>query len=270
MSGKVTTMFDIRELLRHLREGRSARAIHRALGLGRPTIAKYRRWAEQEGLLSGPLPSLAEVQARLQVSLPPAPPQTVSSVEPHRAVVLDLLARGLEIEALYQRLRENHGFTGKYSAVWRFVRKLEPQRAEATVRVEVPPGTEAQVDFGDAGRMFDPVQQKLRRAWAFVMTLSWSRHQYVEFVFDQRVPTWLSLHRHALEFFGGVPQRIVLDRFASKPPSCRPAWMIRRSSAPTATAPSTMTSSSAPAARPRPNTRARSRAAACTTSSATS
>jgi transposase len=204
-------MFDIRELLRHLREGRSARAIHRALGLGRPTIAKYRRWAEQEGLLSGPLPSLAEVQARLQASLPPAPPQTVSSVEPHRAAVLDLLARGLEIEALYQRLREDHGFTGKYSAVWRFVRKLEPQRPEATVRVEVPPGTEAQVDFGDAGRMFDPVQQKLRRAWAFVMTLSWSRHQYVEFVFDQRVPTWLTLHRHALEFFGGTPQRIVLD-----------------------------------------------------------
>lgn len=211
MSGKVTTMFDLRELLRHLREGHSTRAIHRALGLGRPTIAKYRRWAEQEGLLSGPLPSLAELQARLQTTLPPPPPQTVSTVAPHRAVVLDLLARGLEIEAIHQRLREDHGFEGKYAAVWRFVRKLEPPRPDVTVRVEVQPGEEAQVDFGDAGLMFDPVQQKLRRAWAFVMTLSWSRHQYVEFVFDQRVATWLELHRHALEFFGGTPNRIVLD-----------------------------------------------------------
>ena len=34
---------------------------------------------------------------------------------------------------------------------------------------------------------------------------------YVEFVFDQKIPTWLLCHQHAFEFFGGVPQRVVLD-----------------------------------------------------------
>jgi len=43
------------------------------------------------------------------------------------------------------------------------------------------------------------------------MTLSWSRHQYVEFVFDQKVETWLRLHRNAFSFFGGVPKRVVID-----------------------------------------------------------
>jgi hypothetical protein len=43
------------------------------------------------------------------------------------------------------------------------------------------------------------------------MTLSWSRHQYVEFVFDQKVETWLSLPCHAFDFFGGVPPRVVID-----------------------------------------------------------
>ena len=43
------------------------------------------------------------------------------------------------------------------------------------------------------------------------MTLAWSRHQYVEFVFSQRVETWLELHRRAFEFFGGVPYRLVID-----------------------------------------------------------
>ena len=43
------------------------------------------------------------------------------------------------------------------------------------------------------------------------MTVSWSRHQYVEFVFDQKLPTWLLLHRHAFEWLGGVPERVVLD-----------------------------------------------------------
>ena len=41
-----------------------------------------------------------------------------------------------------------------------------------------------------------------------VMTLAWSRHQYVEFVRDQTVATWLGCHRRAFETFGGVPSRI--------------------------------------------------------------
>lgn len=67
------------------------------------------------------------------------------------------------------------------------------------------------MDFGYAGYMLDPASGQARRTWAFVMTLANSRHQYVEFVFDQQVGTWLECHRHAFEFFGGVPQRVVLD-----------------------------------------------------------
>ena len=43
------------------------------------------------------------------------------------------------------------------------------------------------------------------------MALSWSRHQYVEFVFDQKVETWLRLHRNAFAFFNAVPERVVVD-----------------------------------------------------------
>lgn len=211
MSGRTTTVLDIRELLRHLREGRSNREIHRSLGLGRETIRKYRQWATAEGLLSGPLPQLPELQARLAASQPPAPPQTVSTVEPHRATVQDLLDKGLETEAIFQRLKDQHGFTGHYQAVWRFVRKLQSTGPDVTVRVEVAPGVEVQVDFGYAGKLFDPVTQRVRKAWAFVATLSFSRHQYVEFAFDQTVATWLLLHRHMLEFFGGVPQHVRID-----------------------------------------------------------
>lgn len=34
---------------------------------------------------------------------------------------------------------------------------------------------------------------------------------YVEFVTDQTIATWLNCHRHALDYFGGVPCRIVID-----------------------------------------------------------
>ncbi len=51
----------------------------------------------------------------------------------------------------------------------------------------------------------------MRRDWVFVLTLSFSRHQYAELVFDQTIETWVRLHRAAFEFFGGVPRRIVLN-----------------------------------------------------------
>ena len=131
-------------------------------------------------------------------------------METHRAHVLQLRKEGVEIAAIWHRLKER-GYTGSYSAVYRFVRKQEPLDPDITVRVECKPGEEGQVDFGYAGRMLDPATGQLRKGWAFVMTLSWSRHQYVEFVFDQKVESWLRCHRHAFEFFNGVPDRLVID-----------------------------------------------------------
>jgi transposase len=202
---------EIQEILRRLRAGDSDRAIHRALGMHRETVKKYRVWATEQGLLTGELPSVAELHQLLATTLPnSAPPQNVSSVEPYRQLVVKLRSEGVEVAALHARLQER-GYSGSYAAVWRFVRQLEPVTPDATVRVERPPGAEAQVDFGYAGMLRDPVSGHMRRSWAFVMTLAWSRHQYVEFVFDQKVETWLLCHRRAFEFFGGVPQRVVLD-----------------------------------------------------------
>jgi transposase len=211
MAGRSLDLMDLRDLVRRLRTTTNDSALQRDTGLNRRTISRYRAWAQQQGLLAGPLPSIEEfVQLAAQTLQPPAPPQTVSSVEPYRALVLELHAAGVEGAAIYQRLRER-GFTGSLSAVYRFLHHLRPSEPEATVRVETAPGQEAQVDFGYAGRMLDPATGELRKAWAFVMVLAWSRFMYVEFVWDQTVATWLSLHRQAFMFFGGVPRRVVLD-----------------------------------------------------------
>jgi len=185
-------------------------------------VLRYRAWARTHGLLDGPLPPLEDLQALLvRTGNPAPPPQMVSTLEPYRELVTRLHAEGVEGMAIWQRLRER-GYAGSVSAVYRFVHHLTPPRPDATVRVEREPGEEAQVDFGFAGRMADPTTGTLRRTWVFVMTLSWSRYQYAEFVFDQSIATWLRLHRHALEFFGGVPQRLVIDNL--KAGITRAAW----------------------------------------------
>lgn len=63
--------------------------------------------------------------------------------------------------------------------------------------------------------MTDALTGEIHKTWFFVMTLAWSRHQYVEFVRDQTVATWLGCHRRAFEAFGGVPARVIIDNCAS-------------------------------------------------------
>ena len=210
MPGRRKHIMDIREFIRHIREGRSDRAIAHTLGVNRKTVARYRAWALEQGLLEGVLPELGDLQRLLDETInAPPPPQNVSTVEPYREIVEQLHECGVEMAAIHTRLKER-GYGGSYASVVRFVKRLHPAVPETVLRVETPPGEETQIDFGYAGKMLDETGQP-RKAWTFVATLSWSRHQYVEFVFDQKSETWLRCHRNAFEYFGGVPERVVID-----------------------------------------------------------
>ena len=203
---------DIAEIVRLLRAGASDRTIAQVLGCNRRTVGKYRTWAQTHAVLSGPPPTAAALHHLLDQTLPvTAPPQQVSSVARYAAEIAALRAQGVEVAAIRARLEEAHGQPVSYHALWRFVRHLEPRQVEVVVRVEVKPGSEAQVDFGYAGRVLDPASGHLRKAWVFVLVLSWSRHMYAEVVFDQREETWLRCHAHAFAFLGGVPARLVPD-----------------------------------------------------------
>ena len=204
-------MHYLRDIIYRLRAGESERRIARDLKMSRPTVHKYKEWAAAQGYLQPEqsLPESAELLAKLGPVSPP--PVMTSTLAPYRETVERLLDQGVELTAIWQRLQENHGYSGSYSAVRRFVKQLRPVEPEAFVRVQTAPGEEMQVDFAGVGQLFDPVTGRLRPAYAFVATLSYSRHQYAELVFDQKVPTWLALHRRAFEYFGGVPARVVPD-----------------------------------------------------------
>ena len=201
----------LRDIIRRLQMGESERRIARDLDVSRPTVHKYRLLATEQGYLE-PGADLPDEETLLAALGPgPQPPRIPSTLEPHRDTIQGLLEQGVEMTAMWQRLRENQGYTGSYSAVRRFVRQLCGSEPPAVIRVHTAPGEEMQVDFGSAGQFFDPVKGSPHLAYVFVATLSYSRHQYAELVFDQKVPTWIALHRHAFESFGGVPRRVVPD-----------------------------------------------------------
>jgi len=201
----------LRDLIHRLRCGESERCIAQDMHISRPTVHKYHRLAKTHGFLTpGSLfPDDTILQSVLGSG--PHPPHTPSSLLPYQAVVERLLEQGVEMTAIHQRMRDTYGYTGSYSAVRRFVYHLRPPQPEAFVRVHSAPGEEIQVDFASVGQLYDPVGGRVRPAYAFVATLCHSRHQYAELVFDQKVPTWIALHRRTFESFGGVPKRVVPD-----------------------------------------------------------
>jgi hypothetical protein len=86
-----------------------------------------------------------------------------------------------------------------------------PDAPVATVMLDFAVGEQAQVDFGSGPLITDRHSDEVFKTWFFVMTLSWSRHQYAELVRNQSVETWLACHRHAFEWFNGVPRKVRID-----------------------------------------------------------
>ena len=199
------------DIVYRLRRGQSERAIAKDLGCCRLTIRRYHQLAEEKGYLDPQHGIVSPEEILRELGPPPLVPVIASTVEPYKEVVEKLLKAGVEMATIHNRLVREHGYGGSYSSVKRFVRRLHPKEPDVCIRVETAAGREAQVDFGGVGKIRDRRSGEMRQAYCFVMTLSYSRHQYAELVFDQKMETWIGCHIRAFEFFGGVVQEVVID-----------------------------------------------------------
>lgn len=220
MAARRMDMHRLQEVVRLHRLGRSTRRIARLLQMGRNTIQGYLDALGEGGLLDGPadaLPELEVLAACVLEHLPPgSAPQQSSSIERWAEAIQRLCERGVGPTAIHDHLRVNEpDYAGSLSAVKRYYRRLAKQSGPKPTDVAIPvltaPGEVAQVDFGYAGKRYDPERGVLRKTWLFVMTLGFSRRSFCELVFDQKVETWIRLHIAAFEYFGGVPKVIVPD-----------------------------------------------------------
>ena len=107
--------------------GWSRRRIARELGIDRETVGRYL-------LLAKPAISTLGSGRR-------------SSCLPWQEQIEAAVAVGLSAQRIYQDLVSEHGFSGSYQSVKRFVRPLRESQARPFLRIEVEPGVEAQVDF---------------------------------------------------------------------------------------------------------------------------
>jgi len=226
----------IRETIRALRrQGLSRRRIAEELGINRETVARYLRLAQPD-----PKPAIAPIgsqqaddatkpaiapigSAALDDASDPAvaptasdtlPPSRgsgrISGCEPWRELITAKAAQGLSAQRIYQDLVTDHGYSGSYYAIRRFVHRLERAHDLPFRRIECDPGDEAQVDFGTGAPLVGP-DGKRKKTHVLRVVLSHSRKAYSEAVSRQTTDDFLRCLEDAFRHFGGVPRRIVLD-----------------------------------------------------------
>ena len=85
--------------------------------------------------------------------------------------------------------------------------------AEAFLRLRTLIGEQAQADWGAFGKI--QIGRALRRLWAFVIVLSWSRQIFLRFYLSAAMPSFVRGHVDAFAFFRGVPRVILYDNLKS-------------------------------------------------------
>ena len=108
---------------------------------------------------------------------------------------------------VFDRLREEHGFTGGYTIVKDYMRERERRSREMFVPLSHPPG-HAQADFGEAMVVIGGVEQK---AHFFAFDLPHSDACYVRAYPAATSEAWVDDHVHAFAFFGRVPVSVLYD-----------------------------------------------------------
>lgn len=89
---------------------------------------------------------------------------------------------------------------------------LFAKKHDVSISRQLAPGIEAQVDWvGDKAKIVDKDSGEEETLHLFVIALPYSSYFYVEAFNDEKMDSWLAGHKHAFEFFGGCPARMVPD-----------------------------------------------------------
>ena len=177
-------------------EGRSRREAARVFGLSRDTIGKMCRFSVPPGYVRSKPPEKPKLGALIPVidAILEAD-KTAPAKQRHTA------------KRIYERLRDEHGFSGGYTVVKDHVRITRTRNREIFVPLSHPPG-HAQMDFGESVGVIGGLRMKLH---VFCFDLPHSDACFIKAYPAETTEAFLDGHVSAFAFFGGVPLSILYD-----------------------------------------------------------
>ena len=172
------------------RQGLSARAIAKKLGIHRNTVKKY-------------------IQAR-QPPNHKITPRRKSLLAPYHQIIADFLDEdNYRATWIFGRLKQL-GYSGGYGIVKNHVRKVKQKnQRQAYLRFETIPGLQGQMDWAD----FQVADFKGGgfTVYLFVLVLGFSRAMFAMFVDRCTLQAFMDAHISAFHYLGGVPMEMLYD-----------------------------------------------------------
>ena len=176
---------------------KSQRDAAKELGHSRKTVAKALRLRLPQGYqLSKPRPSPV---------LDPFKPILDAWIEQNKTARRKQRQKATR---MYERLRDEYGFTGHYGTVQRYVKQAANRQKEVFMPLQFDPGQEAQVDWHEGWIIDNGVERKCQ---FFIMKQCYSKATFVYPYERANLESFLDGHVRAFEYFGGVPRRIAYD-----------------------------------------------------------
>jgi transposase len=212
----------IHQLVTLHRQGLSARAIARALGISRNTVKVL--IAAHAAAREAGQPALAARPAR-------AP--RASKVDAYAPRVAELLGQYPDITAqrVFETLREE-GFAGGYTAVKKYVRALRPppRPAPSLATPEYGPGEMAESDWSPYEVTFTDGHKEKIQALSYVLVYSFRKH--FDFYRHADLHALMDGHEQAFHRFGGCAatctydgQKLVVLRWEGQQPIYNPRFL---------------------------------------------
>ena len=209
-------MRDVREIARlHFGLKLSVRQIAKSCNVGKSSVGDCLRRLTSAGY-SSPIPNEvddAELEARL---FPKSSLFVAKGPTPDwNLVSLELRRKGLTRQLLWQEYIERNPAGLGYSRYCElYIEWLRKSRL--SMRQIHKAGEKLFVDFaGQTVPVYDLRTGAARHAQIFVATWGASSYTYAEAVWSQDLPSWISCHVNAFEFFCCVPHIVVPDNLKS-------------------------------------------------------
>ena len=175
-------------MIRHLvSEGETKAAAARRLGVSRPTVYRHLK-KKDPGKKGTPRPS---------------------KLDPFKEYIdARLKDYNLPATVLFEEIKKQ-GYTGGATILRQYVSKVKQKRVTDLVeRYETAPGHQAQLDWGECGRVLEDGTSK--KLYVFVMLLGFSRMLFIRFTTSTRQHVLFECLKQGFECLG-IPRRLLID-----------------------------------------------------------
>lgn len=179
-------------------QGVSIRRISRALNVSRQTVRRFMRM---------------EVTAR--VAQPIASSEKGALLPWYETLDWEHLGKLSKQGVTVKQLHKEHADAIGYDAFWRMFRKRTIAEKAVCLRIEHIPGERVEVDYTDGIGITDRATGEIRKTHLFCGVLPFSGFVYGEFVFNQKLDSFVRSHDRMFGYFGGVAPYVVVDNLKS-------------------------------------------------------